>query len=135
MLQWQFKLLPPLQKPKTASSVQLWIGGRQKSATTANVHGEKLVKLLSTRTAETSNGSGTPSHLNRKWIQLRIAAEINLIDGRPGILLYEFRRAMIAMDELRSELERMAGQGGFAGCESEVGLQERVENLKGCFGV
>ncbi|KAK9110183.1 hypothetical protein Sjap_018243 [Stephania japonica] len=60
-------------------------------------------------------------------LQQRLGSEIGRIEGRSGILLYEFRRAKSAMDEVRAELENQ--------CEQfEVGIRERVENLKSCFG-
>ncbi|KAF8405769.1 hypothetical protein HHK36_007847 [Tetracentron sinense] len=67
-------------------------------------------------------------------LQQRVAAEINKIHGCPGILLYEFQMVRILLEELRVELESRSTQE-HGGCESDVGILERLENLKGCFGV
>ncbi|EHA8591760.1 hypothetical protein COCNU_scaffold154461G000010 [Cocos nucifera] len=76
-------------------------------------------------------GSGYMGSMAR--LQQRVVEEMEGISGRPGILMYEFRRAREATEELREELERE----GKTGCEPEGiagGLRERVEGVKGWFG-
>ncbi|XP_071740411.1 uncharacterized protein [Rutidosis leptorrhynchoides] len=48
-------------------------------------------------------------------------------DGQNGVLLYEFWNARSAIEELKTELERIRGTG------MELDISERVEKLKSCF--
>ncbi|XP_010930763.1 uncharacterized protein [Elaeis guineensis] len=74
-------------------------------------------------------GSGFMVSMSR--LQQRVVGEIERMDRRPGILMYEFRRVRAGMEELREELERSRG------CEAEGGgvLRERVESFKLWFGL
>ncbi|KAJ4849648.1 hypothetical protein Tsubulata_009642 [Turnera subulata] len=98
---------------------------------------------------------GSAFMISTARLHRRVAAGIaqnNNIHGTPGILLYEFRRSKLALEELRGELEKNygigtatiisssnsgqgQGQGLQLGWEAEVGIRERVENLRGCFQV
>jgi len=62
-------------------------------------------------------------------LQQKVAEDIDQIEGQPGILLFEFQQAKSAMEELKVELERIGGYEGHAE------IQEKVENVKSCFGL
>ncbi|XP_054778697.1 uncharacterized protein LOC129286718 [Prosopis cineraria] len=64
-------------------------------------------------------------------LQQKVAEEIDQIDGQPGILLFEFQQAKIAMEEVKVGLERIMA---FAE-EEETKIREKVENLRTCFGL
>lgn len=77
-------------------------------------------------------GSGYMVSMAR--LQQRLVGEMEGMIGRPGILMYEFRSVRAATEELREELEMSRGMG----CEPEGiagGLRERIEGLKGWFGM
>ncbi|OAY39789.1 uncharacterized protein LOC110624644 [Manihot esculenta] len=62
-------------------------------------------------------------------LQQKVANEMDQIGGQPGIMLYEFRQAKFAMEELKVDLESVMEY------ESEVEIRDKVDNLKSCFGL
>ncbi|CAA3028655.1 Hypothetical predicted protein [Olea europaea subsp. europaea] len=64
-------------------------------------------------------------------LQRVASAAINHTGGQPGVLVYEFRRARFAMEELKVEMERVVE---YEELEFD-NMHEKVENLKSCFTV
>lgn len=60
----------------------------------------------------------------------RVGHGVSQIGGRPGMMLYEFSEARVAMEELKMELERVVKHES-----SEGEIQEKVDNVKSCFGL
>lgn len=67
-------------------------------------------------------------------LKQRVAAEMERIGVRKGMMMYEYRRSKTAMEELKVELERRCCGGGGEEEAVEKGLRERIENLKGSVG-
>ncbi|KAL3641352.1 hypothetical protein CASFOL_016320 [Castilleja foliolosa] len=77
---------------------------------------------------------GSTFMISTARLQQRVDSEIGRATTRPGVMLYEFRKSKADMDELRCELERKCSQG-VVDWESEVGIRERVENLRDYFAI
>ncbi|KAJ1419982.1 Protein BYPASS-related [Sesbania bispinosa] len=74
---------------------------------------------------------GSGFMVSMAMLQQKVAEEIDRnMEVQPGILLFEFQQAKIAMEELKVELERIAGYE-----ETEAEIQEKVDNVKSCFGL
>ncbi|XP_065869674.1 uncharacterized protein [Euphorbia lathyris] len=79
-----------------------------------------------------SNGTGSSSSSSNNFmasmgrLQERVANEIG---GQQGIIVYEFRQAKNAMEDLKVELEKIMEY------ESEIEIQDKVDNLNTCFGL
>ncbi|XP_020573606.1 UPF0496 protein 4 [Phalaenopsis equestris] len=72
------------------------------------------------------HGSGFMASMSR--LQQRVAGEVERMEGRPRILMNEFRKVKAALEELREAVERNGGEG----CEKNE-VREKVESLKGWF--
>ncbi|PSS02872.1 hypothetical protein CEY00_Acc21252 [Actinidia chinensis var. chinensis] len=74
--------------------------------------------------------SGSDFMVSTARLHERVALDMREIEGnRVGILLYEFRRAREAMEDLKEDLGRVVEYG------TEVDVHEKVEKLKTFFGV
>lgn len=65
-------------------------------------------------------------------LQQRMANEMEQRGGQPGVMLFEFRKAKIAMEEIKQDLEKVIE---FQESSSQAEIQEKVECLKSCFGI
>ncbi|KAM3291071.1 hypothetical protein P3S67_019360 [Capsicum chacoense] len=76
---------------------------------------------------------GSSFMVSTSRLHQRVAAEVNQAEGQlPGVLLFEYRRARVAMAELKIELERAKECGLVL---SQVDIHDKIENLKDCFGM
>ncbi|ESW20516.1 hypothetical protein PHAVU_006G215900 [Phaseolus vulgaris] len=73
---------------------------------------------------------GSGLMVSMAMLQQKVAEDIEQIEGQPGIVLFEFQQAKSAMEELKVELERIAGYE-----EEHAEIQEKVDNVKSCFGL
>jgi len=62
-------------------------------------------------------------------LQHKVGKEIDKINVQPGVLLFEFQQAKVAMEEWKVELERIVVY------EAEFEIQAKVDKLKSCFGL
>ncbi|KAL5078640.1 hypothetical protein RYX36_007061, partial [Vicia faba] len=78
-------------------------------------------------------GSGLMISATR--LQQRVAAEMTEV--APGMLLYEYRKTRVAVEELRGELEMnaLSSSSQVVQWKLEDGLRERVESVRMCFNV
>ncbi|KAK3204639.1 hypothetical protein Dsin_018685 [Dipteronia sinensis] len=69
-------------------------------------------------------------------LQQRVANEMDQMGsgGGGGVMLFEFRKAKMAMEDLKEELERI-NVDQFESSSHVVEIQDKVEYLKNCFGL
>lgn len=77
---------------------------------------------------EANSGFSPAFVISASTLNQRVMDAINCMEGQQGILLYELNRAKQAMDDLKVDIESIPEY------ESEVDIQDKVENLKSCFG-
>ncbi|KAH0469438.1 hypothetical protein IEQ34_000996 [Dendrobium chrysotoxum] len=78
-------------------------------------------------------GSGFMASMRR--LQQRVVGQVERMEGRPMILMHEFRKVKTALEELREEVERNVGGGGGGGGSENEEVREKLESLKGLFGL
>lgn len=76
---------------------------------------------------------GSSFMVSTSRLHQRVVAEVNQAEGQlPGILLFEYQRARVAMAELKMELERAKECGLVL---TQIDIHDKIENLKDCFGM
>lgn len=74
---------------------------------------------------------GSPFMVSMARLHQRVAAELNQAGKQPGIMLYEFRKSRVSMEELKLKLERIVEYE-----RVQDGIQDlQVDNLNSCFGL
>ncbi|XP_020243205.1 uncharacterized protein LOC109821430 [Asparagus officinalis] len=68
-----------------------------------------------------------------RWTSERVVGGTKGMNGRPGVLMYEYQTVKAATEELRQELEKM-NRGTRCDMDEFGRIRERVESLKGWFG-
>ncbi|KAJ0710634.1 hypothetical protein HanOQP8_Chr09g0314631 [Helianthus annuus] len=85
----------------------------------SSCHGNNTMNLTESKSVFGSGFMVSASRLHEKVMENE--------DGQNGVLLYEFWSARTAIEELKTEVERIRGTG------MEFDVSERVEKVKSCF--
>ncbi|PKU81981.1 uncharacterized protein LOC110097513 [Dendrobium catenatum] len=88
------------------------------------------VNEVAVREGSLLHGSGFMASM--RTLHQSVVGQVERMEGRPMILMHEFRKVKTALEELREEAERNVGGGG--GSENEE-VREKLESLKGLFGL
>ncbi|KAF7803620.1 Protein BYPASS-related [Senna tora] len=81
---------------------------------------------------EGHTGFGSGLMVSMARLQQKVGEEIEQSEGQSGILVFELQQVRIAMEEVKVGLERIMG---YREEEEEGEIEEKVENLKSCFGL